>query len=321
MFCALLLLAATAQAADLIPLNDLGTRPYLWGYYGGLWDDGLDTIQPDHLADGLRRSALIQPLDANGRPSPDGKIVMLGAGFDETSRIMTSFGELAANEPRINPHVVILNAAEPSFPTNDWRLTTSANYARIKTSVLLPAGVTEKQVQAVWLQMIDTLGYPPLPIQFADAYMVKMDISDALRAMKMRYPNLQVAYLSSRVYGGYGNDEPRAYESAYSVRWVISGQVTWMRTGSLWDTRIGNLDYDTGVAPWASWGPYFWANGTTPRSDGLTWERSDFQSDGATLSQQGSHKAAALLMRFLLTEPTATWFRTGGLERARAARH
>src|SRR5207244_1441971 len=83
---------------------------------------------------------------------------------------------------------------------------------------------------------------------------------------------------------GYAAAEPYAYESALSVRWVILGQVTLMRTGFLWDTRIADVDYEKGVAPWVAWGPYLWANGTMPRSDGLTWERDDFASDGASLS-------------------------------------
>ena len=34
------------------------------------------------------------------------------------------------------------------------------------------------------------------------------------------------------------------------------------------------------MAPWAAWGPYLWANGTEPRSDGLTWPREDFTGGG-----------------------------------------
>src|SRR6266513_744520 len=96
---------------------------------------------------------------------------------------------------------------------------------------------SEKQVQAAWIQMNTNETAPPLPRQDAEAYRVKGYIATALRNLKARYPNLQVAYLSSRVYGGYAASEPYAYESALSVRWVILGQVTLMRTGFLWDTR------------------------------------------------------------------------------------
>jgi hypothetical protein len=92
-----------------------------------------------------------------------------------------------------------------------------------------------------------------------------------------------------------------------------------MRTGSFWDTRIGDLNYDRGSTPWIAWGPYLWANGTTPRSDGLTWTPEDFQPNGKTLSEQGAAKGAALLYQFLLHEPTAAWFRSGPVTRKRVA--
>ena len=42
-------------------------------------------------------------------------------------------------------------------------------------------------------------------------------------------PNVKLAYLSSRTYGGYAttplNPEPYAYESGFSVKWLIEGQL------------------------------------------------------------------------------------------------
>src|SRR2546430_5351865 len=140
-----------------------------------------------------------------------------------------------------------------------------------------------------------------LPPQDSDAYRLKGSIAAALRGLKARYPNLQIAYLSSRVFGGYGstawNPEPFAYESALSNRWVILGQITLMRTGSLWDTRIGPIDYEKEQAPWVAWGPYLSANGTMPRADGLTWPRDDFVPDDEPLSPNDAQKTAQQLMQ------------------------
>jgi hypothetical protein len=295
--------------ATLIPLNDLGSAPYAYGYYGGLWEEGSNTIPADHAAAGLRRTALIQPLDTDGNPSPDGRIGFIAAGFDETSRIANAF---SANT-HLPPNVTFVNAAAPGLDAAHWVLYRDANYDRVRDRVLAPAGLSEKQVQAAWIELETDNPYSPLPIQDSDAYRLKSLLSESLRAMKKRWPNLQVAYLSSRVYGGYAtthwNPEPYAYEAGLTVRWTILGQITLMRTGYLWDSRIGDVNYEKGSAPWITWGPYLWADGTNPRSDGLTWTRDDFEPDGETLSEAGAMKGAALLRSFLMNEPTAQWLR------------
>jgi hypothetical protein len=52
-----------------------------------------------------------------------------------------------------------------------------------------------------------------------------------------------------------------------------------------------------------------WANGMTPRSDGLTWVPGDFASDGTHPSTQGRRKVAEHLMRYFINSPhTQDWF-------------
>jgi len=63
------------------------------------------------------------------------------------------------------------------------------------------------------------------------------------------------------------------------------------------------------VAPWMAWGPYLWADGIHPRSDGLTWECEDFIEDGAHHSPLGIAKVSARLLDFFSTDPTTVpWF-------------
>lgn len=187
--------------------------------------------------------------------------------------------------------------------------------------------MTENQVQVAWVQVVTNNPYIPLGTPLGDGFVLKQGIASTLREMKKAYPNLQIAYLSSRVYGGYAttkwNPEPFAYESGFAHRWVIEGQMFEEQTpigGWFWDTRLGNVDDRAGIAPWIAWGPYLWANGTTPRkSDGLTWQRDDFELDGETLSSQGARKGSALLLDFLLREPTARpWFTRDSTTRRRS---
>jgi lysophospholipase L1-like esterase len=86
-----------------------------------------------------------------------------------------------------------------------------------------------------------------------------------------------------------------AYESAFAVKWLI-------------EERINNPSPDR-LIPWVSWGPYLWADGLTPRSDGLLWERSDFESDGVHPSAQGALKVATMFLEFLQKDTAAKlWF-------------
>ena len=323
-----MLVATFSLLAALVPLNDLGPRDYAWGFLGGLWDNGSNEMPADHLAEGLARAKRIVPLDVNGNPSPDGKIVFLAAGFDQTSRIFCgtpfafecqpdSFTSLALRETRVNrDHLVFLNAA--SHPTDAVHWATSEGpYERTKNTILAPAGVTELQVQAAWVQLINmSSGYFQMPNAAADSYMVKRFLAGTAMRMKARYPNLQILYISSAAYAGYATTnfirEPTAYQTGLSVRWIVTAQVETMRlagVGPYWDSTVGDLNYDKNVVPWLTWGPYLWANGTEPRSDGLTWELEDFEADGSTLSERGAAKGARLLMNFLLREPSAAgWF-------------
>jgi hypothetical protein len=62
-------------------------------------------------------------------------------------------------------------------------------------------------------------------------------------------------------------------------------------------------------APWLGWGPYLWADGTSPRSDGLRWVCDDLYSDGLHPSEQGARKAGEELLEFFSTDPSARiWF-------------
>jgi hypothetical protein len=63
-------------------------------------------------------------------------------------------------------------------------------------------------------------------------------------------------------------------------------------------------------APLLLWGPYLWANGTTPRpGDGLVWNVADLESDHVHPSPSGEAKVAGLLGAFLAAEPTAAPWR------------
>jgi len=155
-----------------------------------------------------------------------------------------------------------------------------------------------------------------------EAMRFEVDLGEILRAAKARWPNLKLAFLSTRIYAGYATDtlspEPYAYEYGFSAKWFIEAQINQIRTGAI-DPVAGDLSYNIGTAPWVAWSAYIWADGPNPRSDGLAWcdgqsstpcnSEVDFQSDGTHPSSAGIHKVANMLTNFFSSSPYTTgWF-------------
>jgi len=311
-------------SVGLTPLNDLASGKYMGLFQGGLYPGGLNTPPAAHHQEGLARAAAIQPLSPSGLPRSDGKIVLLSIGLSHTTQEFCSqngaepcnswtFMGRAAADPNVDKtHLVIVNGALGGQETSTWDSPTDANYNRVRDTVLAPKGLKEKQVQVVWVKLANARPAVSLPAAGADAYTLERGLADVSRALKVRYPNLQLAFFSSRSYAGYAttdqNPEPYAYESGFAVKWLVEAQIDQM-AGQGIDPLAGNLDFGA-VAPWLAWSFYPWADGLTPRSDGLTWTCNDFSSDGTHPAQSGESKFGQKLLQFFLNSPyTIPWFR------------
>ncbi len=309
-----------------IPLNDLATRTYR-GFQGGLYPAGSNSVPADHDAAGLAHRNAIRPLDTNGNASASGKYVLISIGMSNTTQEWCSAGSgppcdswtfsgRAAADAGVNHStLVIVNGAAGGQDASTWASPDAANYNRIRDTRLAPLGLSERQVQAAWIKLADAQPTVSLPSPSADAYVLLQFLGSVMRALKTRYPNIQQVFLSSRIYGGYAtttlNPEPYAYESGFSVKWLIESQIGQMRGGAA-DVHAGDLRYTNGAAPWIVWGPYLWADGLSPRSDGLTWARPDLESDGTHPSQTGESKVGAMLLDFFKASPfTRCWFLVG----------
>lgn len=308
-----------------VPLMDLGDGTYR-GFGGGLYDAGSDSPPANHESVGAARARNIQPLDANGAPAVDGKIVMLSIGMSNTSQefcgvdvttncVSGSFIAQATSDPAVNSSsLVLVNGAQGGRDAIEWTSASARPYDIVRDERLAAMGVTEQQVQVIWLLEATKRPTASLPAANADAFALETNLGLIVRALHARYPNLQQVYISNRIYGGYAsteeNPEPYAYETGLAVKWLVQAQIHQMENGgAVVDSRAGDLNYDS-VAPWIAWGPDLWAHGATPRSDGLTWLPADFKSDGTHPSvESGVAKVGALLLGFFRTSPTAQcWF-------------
>ena len=291
------------DSTGLVPLPDLGTGTYK-GEQGGLYPDGQNVPPKAHEKAGLKIAKSIKPLDADGRESPGGKIVMISTGLSNTTMESQVFAKAVAAASGVNPKYQFVDCAQGG----QTALVTSkpdANYWKVAEARLSAAGVTAKQVQVTWIKQADAMPNAPFP---QEVKKMQAELVATLHNLKNRYPNLSMAYFSSRIYAGYAlspaNPEPHAYEEGFAVKWLIADQIA--------GNPELNYDPDKGAvkSPWLAWGPYLWGDGVKARKDGLTWAKDDVvETDRTHPSNSGREKVAKLLLDFLKKDPTSTpWF-------------
>ena len=187
-----------------------------------------------------------------------------------------------------------------------WADVASPLWAQVDARVA-QAGLTAAQIQVAWMKQAEA-GPAQLGEYPRHADVLRANLTTALGHLRRRFPNLRIVYLSSRIYAGYAksalNPEPFAYESAFAVRRLIQDQIAGHAALNFTASR-GPVK-----SPLLLWGPYLWADGTTPRAAGaLTYEPADFGDDGTHPSDSGRAKVARALLDFFKTDPTATpWF-------------
>lgn len=312
---------------EMMPLIDL-VSTYL-SFSGQLYPGG-NAVPAGHLAAGTALARSVVPLDFNGNPAAIGSYVLLSLGMSNTTQEWCaqgwnspcnawSFTGQAAADPQVrHTGLVIANGAQGGATAGSWLQTSAANYTRIRDSVLAPLGLSEKQVQAFWIKVANPNPTVSLPDANADALELLNQLGSILRTLKVRYPNLKLVFLTSRVYAGYNaialNPEPYAYEYGFSMKWLIEEQIRQAANPlAPPDPWVGNVNYVTGAAPWVGWGPYLWTRGALPRSDGLTWLQSYLEPDGVHPSDLGEQVVGGHLLTFFKTAPmTRCWFATTG---------
>ncbi len=287
----------------LIPLTALGAGTYQ-GYPGGLYPGGSNTRPPAHDAAGITIANAIAPLDTFGNADPNGRIVLISIGMSNATQEFSTFVPIANADAYKDPKVLVIDCARGGQTASLIKNPAYAYWDTVRTR-LRGRGSSPAQVQVAWIKEANagpTTGFP------AASTTLMQDLGSVVRTLKNLFPNVRIAYLSSRIYAGYAtttlNPEPYAYESGFAVKWLIEGQIA----------GEDSLNHDPGQgaveAPWLSWGPYLWADGLNPRpSDGLTWACSDLSADGTHPATTGRLKVADMLYEFMHADPTAQpWY-------------
>lgn len=290
----------------LVPLTEMSATDRYKGEDGGLYGQGRNTPPPEHRQAALAALARIQPLDRDGRPAANGKIVFLSISMSNATQEFSVFKRLADADPAKSPRVTIVDGAQGGQAMAEWADPQAPAWREAERR-LAAAGVTHLQVQAAWIKLANK---GPQGDLVEHGKKLARDTLAVIQNAKTRFPNLQIAYLSSRIYGGYAtgplNPEPYAYESAFVVRWLIQDQMRG-EEALCYDAARGPVK-----APVLVWGPYLWADGLVPRkSDGLVYTRDDLAADGTHPSPQGREKVARLLLDFFKTDELAQGWFTG----------
>jgi len=294
---------------DLVPLNALATGTYR-GFTGGLYAGGRNEPNGAH-AEALRKmSALIRPLNKEGRPDPAGKIVVVGIGASVCRQIFETLEELGPTVEGKRPEVVFVNCAKGGHDVNKISDPNRQYWESVQAAVQ-KAGLSPAQVQVAWYQSDDLLDtrddFPGRPQRLRDA------IARNMREAKEHLPNLRICYHSARHTTAFMPDtaarkkhgEPRPYHVGWAVKWLIEEQ-----TAGKADLRF---EGENATAPLITWATYFWTDGDKPRPDGYRWATTDVVKDGIHLSAAGRTRVARELVHFWGTDTFArTWFTGAG---------
>ncbi len=272
---------------NLVPLTEL-SGPYQ-GQDGGLYGGGKNEPPADLAARAQKAVEQIHPLDAEGKPSNAGKIVLMSIGMSNTTQEFSTFKTMVDADPRKAASTIVVDGAQGGQTAQIWA-TVDHPWDEAGRR-LQAAGVTPAQIQALWIKEANarpSAGWP------AETDRLRDDVKKLITRAREKYPNVRLILLSSRIYAGYAttqlNPEPYAYEGAFAMRAVIRDQAA--------------------DGPSILWGPYLWTNGEKGRAlDGLKWLKEDCGPDGTHPSRSGQEKVAHLLLDFFTKNPYAQpWF-------------
>lgn len=305
------------STSGLIPLTDLGA-----GFYGdiqgGLYPGGVSSRPYIHEQKGVEISQTILPLDSLINVNyTAGEVLFIGMGGSNASNAFNMFIDTMKEYdwPGTNPCMNVKGLFYGGKDLHDMVDTTSTFYWDELQGRLFNRGDKWEQVQIAWMleqSELDTNDVDYYIDYVADQYTV------LLQRMLDTMPNLKLVYLTGFHYTGYTHPdhqlynylvEPKGYWGNLAIKEVIARQING-------DPELAFEGPDK-KAPYVTWGPYFWADGTNPRGgDYLTWPCEDYRDDdtggGFHLEESGKYKEAKMLIDYFYADTVAAaWYRDG----------
>lgn len=242
------------------PINS----PVLFSYHGyqsGLFSWGNILIANTYKTNYLNANMAIKALDAAGNVNINGKIGILEIGGSNPAIIYEGLQKNQANDPGFGSKLTFVNAGMNAMDLSDILKPTTDYWDNVAT-FLTTNGLTAAQVQVVFC-IEDNLKNDD--ITFTRTTSLQSDYVALLDFIRTKYPNCKLFLVGDRGYSGYSTDprhkEPIGYLNGWGVKLFVQ-------------------QYSDGLLPLypvVDWLDYYWANGETPRFDGLTYSREDYR--------------------------------------------
>ncbi len=297
-----------AVGIGYVPLTQMTNEPWN-GVLGGLYPNGSNNRPYDHDLLLLKHALTVQACKPDGSLDiRNGQIVVLGIGSSNAKSAFSSLERISTTDTLCNRSVQFLNVAQDGLGLQNVASANSGYWSEVENAVAAQ-GFATSQVQIAWVMIDDTENtdtvFPRAAQELAD------QLYDLCKTIKVKFPSVKFIHLSSRPYSGYidptetslgmGHITPRDYIHGWAVKFLIERQIN------------GSAGYAfTGAhseIPALVWSSYLWSDGTTANSDGLSWECTDFESDGFSLATSGSEKAGrSLHFQFSQDQLSMGWY-------------
>ena len=257
---------------DATPFDPSALRPFteravfMEKYETGLYPGGKNDMPDPHRRAGDRSAAAIRPLDLDGKPSPDGKILALTVGHSNCNMYFGALQKrLQQNAAQLHPRFELLNAAVGGQQLPEIVQLQGKVWDRQKKLLEAP-GCSANQVQVVFFHTTyhtwkNTTQAAPRPFPRTMQAM-QADMAKVLRHLVGLYPNLRIAYVTADGFRHFTGWEPHVWQEAFAIKWLVESQIRG-EAGTAFEGPDRAL-------PWLEWGPYIWDNG---------WGR-DYFTDG-----------------------------------------
>src|SRR5262249_15820476 len=134
------------DTSKLKPLTEMTVEDKYKGEDGGLYGGGKNEPPAAHLAAAKKEAAKITTLDKDGKPSKDGKIVLVSISMSNATQEFSKFKQIADADPRKSPQLTVVDCAQGGQTMAMWALP-QAKAWDVAERRLKDAGVDAKQVQ------------------------------------------------------------------------------------------------------------------------------------------------------------------------------